>query len=217
MVEVKICGLKEPGRVEDACRLGADYVGFVFFPPSRRSVQPHEAARLARHVADGVRTVGLFVNPDDRLLDQVLSAVPLDIVQLHGEESPERVAEIGLRYEVRTMKALPIAVPDDLARLHAYEETADQLLFDAKPVPGAVLPGGNGVAFDWHVLDGVRPARPWLLAGGLHAGNVARALELTGAPGIDVSSGVEIEPGVKDPAKLAALIAAAKSFRRIAA
>lgn len=214
MTRVKICGLKEAERIEQACALGADYVGFVFFPPSRRYVTPEQAAVLAGHVSGDVETVGLFVNPDDHLIETTLLSVPLDIIQLHGEESPKRVAEIGLRFGVRTLKALPVAVQEDLDVLPAYLDAADMILFDAKPVPGAALPGGNGLPFDWQLLDHLKIDRPWLLAGGLTVDNLTTALTATGAPGLDVSSGVETSPGVKDPAKLAAFIAKAKSFGR---
>jgi phosphoribosylanthranilate isomerase len=212
MVMVKICGLTEPELVEQACEAGADMVGFVFFPPSRRAVTPEQAAVLARKVSRAIETVGLFVNPDDRLIETTLLSVPLDVIQLHGKEKPERVAEIGLRFGVRTMKALPVAVRDDLRELDAYLDAADMILFDAKPVPGAVLPGGNGMAFDWQLLSGLKIDRPWLLAGGLTGDNLVAALTTSGAPGVDVSSGVEKMPGVKDPAKMADFIARAKGF-----
>ncbi|WP_027135735.1 phosphoribosylanthranilate isomerase [Geminicoccus roseus] len=214
MTLVKICGLTEPARIEQACAAGADYVGFVFFPASRRYVTPEQAGVLAGHVSGTVESVGLFVNPDDRIIETTLLSVPLDVIQLHGEESPERVAEIGLRFGVRTLKALPVAVPEDLQAVAAYADTADMILFDAKPVPGAVLPGGNGLPFDWRLLEQVEIDCPWLLAGGLTVDNLSTALAVTGAPGVDVSSGVETSPGVKDPAKLAAFIAMAKSFGR---
>jgi len=169
---------------------------------------------LADHVTGAVETVGLFVNPDDRAIETALMSVSLDVIQLHGEEKPERVREIGLRYGVRTLKALPVAVAADLDVLPSYLDAADMILFDAKPVPGALLPGGNGLPFDWRLLENLRIDRPWLLAGGLTVDNLTTALAATGAPGIDVSSGVEMSPGVKDPAKLAAFIAKAKSFGR---
>jgi phosphoribosylanthranilate isomerase len=214
MTLVKICGLKEPERIAQACAAGADYVGFVFFPPSRRYVTPEQAADLTRQVTGTAETVGLFVNPDDHLIETTLASVPLDVIQLHGEEKPARVREIGLRFGVRTLKALPVAVREDLDVLPAYLDAADMILFDAKPVPGAALPGGNGLAFDWRLLEDLAIDRPWLLAGGLTVENVTTALAATGAPGVDVSSGVETSPGVKDPAKLAAFVAAAKSFGR---
>ncbi|WP_191060826.1 phosphoribosylanthranilate isomerase [Geminicoccus harenae] len=214
MTLVKICGLKEPARIVQACGAGADFVGFVFFPPSRRNVTPHEAGELARHVTGETRTVGLFVNPDDHLLETALMSVALDVIQLHGEEKPERVAEIGLRFGVETLKALPVATPEDLAVLPAYRDAADMLLFDTKPLPGAAQPGGNGLAFDWRLLQGLEVGKPWLLAGGLSPDNVEAALAMTGATGVDVSSGVEISPGVKDPARLADFIAKAKGFGR---
>ena len=215
MTLVKICGLTEPDRVEQACAGGADYVGFVFFPPSRRYVTPGQAASLAEHVAGPTETVGLFVDPDDRTIETTLLSVPLDVIQLHGEETPKRVAEIGLRFGVKTLKALPVAVAQDLAVVPAFAQAADMILFDAKPVPGAVIPGGNGLPFDWRLLQGLRVDRPWLLAGGLTVDNLAAALQATAAPGVDVSSGVERSPGIKDKNKLAAFLAAARDVERI--
>jgi phosphoribosylanthranilate isomerase len=205
---VKICGLTEPARVEQAGRLGAAFVGFVFYPPSPRCVDPARAAELAAAAPAGVETVGLVVDADDRELEALLQAVPLDALQLHGHETPERVAAIGLRFGCRVIKALRVEIPEDLAGLPDQAAAADMVLFDAKPPRDAAYPGGHGLPFDWRVLDGVALDRPWLLAGGLHAGNVAEAVALTKAPVVDVSSGVESRPGVKDPAKLEAFFAA---------
>ena len=207
-VRVKICGLTEPERVEQAGRLGAAFVGFVCYPPSPRYVDPARAADLVTAVPDGVATVGLVVDAHDRELDALLQAVPLDLLQLHGYETPERVREIGLRFGCRVIKALRVETTEDLAGLDEHADAADMILFDAKPPRDAAWPGGHGLPFDWRVLDGVTVAVPWLLAGGLHAGNVADAVALTRAPMVDVSSGVESRPGVKDPAKLEAFFAA---------
>lgn len=205
---VKICGLSRPEDVAAAVGAGAGYLGFVFFPRSPRAVTPAEAAALAAAVPPGGARVGLFVDPDDTLLDTTLASAPLDIIQLHGRETPARVSEIRTRTGLPVMKAVGIAAPEDLAALWDHGLVADLLLVDAKPVPGAVLPGGNGLAFDWRLLAGRRLLKPWFLAGGLTAANVAEAIRLTGAPGVDVSSGVESAPGVKDAALIAAFVAA---------
>ncbi len=209
MAQVKICGLRRPEHVEAAADAGARYVGLVFFPKSPRAVSVHEAALLAPHVPVGVATVGLFVDPDDALLDEVLARVPLDIIQLHGGESPDRVARVKALTGLPVMKSVGLSGPADLPALTDYGLVADMLLVDAKPPRGADLPGGNGLAFDWRLLVGRKWLRPWMLAGGLTAQNVAEAIRLTGAPAVDVSSGVEIEPGVKDEGLIRAFVAAA--------
>ena len=195
--------------MEAAADAGARYVGLVFFPKSPRAVSVDEAARLASHVPVGVATVGLFVDPDDDLLDEVLGKVPLDIIQLHGSESPDRVARIKSLTGLPVMKAVGLSDPSDLPALTDYGLVADMLLVDAKPPRDADLPGGNGLSFDWRLLVGRKWLRPWMLAGGLTAQNVAEAVRLTGAPAVDVSSGVESEPGVKDEALIRAFISAA--------
>ena len=192
-----------------AAQAGARYAGFVFFPKSPRAVTIAEAAALTRAAPEGVARVGLFVDPDDALLDAVLASVPLDILQLHGSESPARLAEIRARHGLPLMKAVGLSGPEDFDALWTYGLAADLLLIDAKPAPDAVLPGGNGLAFDWRLLVGRRILKPWLLAGGLTPENVAEAIRLTGAPGVDVSSGVESAPGIKDPALIRAFCAAA--------
>lgn len=207
---VKVCGLTDPAAVDAAARGGARAVGFVVFPPSPR-FRPVEAfAALAARVPAGVERVGVFVDPDDALLDATLAEVGLDVIQLHGGETPERVAAVRRRHGRPVMKALRVADAADLAPLDAYAAVADRLLFDAKPptTPDA-LPGGNGLAFDWRLLVGLRLDRPWLLSGGLDAGNLAEAARLTGAVAVDVSSGVEARPGVKDLAKIEAFLRAA--------
>lgn len=205
---VKICGLSRPADVEAALAAGAGYLGFVFFPRSPRAVTPARAAALAGEVPVGRARVGLFVDPDDAMLDAVLSEVPLDILQLHGRESPARVAEVRARTGLPVMKAVGVAAPEDMAALWDHGLVADLLLVDAKPAPGAALPGGNGLAFDWRLLVGRRLLKPWFLAGGLNPGNVAEAVRLTGAPGVDVSSGVESAPGIKDAALIRAFCGA---------
>ncbi len=208
-IRVKICGLREAAHVDTAARAGAAYVGFVFFPKSPRNVSLPEAAHLAAGVPPGIAKVALTVDADDAALDALLSAVPLDMLQLHGHESPERVAEVRARYGLPVMKAVGVAGEEDLPALDAYGRVADQLLVDAKPSPGADLPGGNGLAFDWRLIAGRRWPVPWMLAGGLTADNVTEAVRLTGARQVDVSSGVESAPGVKDPARIADFLTAA--------
>ncbi len=198
MTQVKICGLREREHVRTAVEAGAHYLGFVFFAGSPRAVTPDQAAALADVVPPGIARVGLFVNPDDATLDQVLSTAPLDMIQLHGTEQPGRVSAIRARTGLPVMKAVGVSGPEDLSALTDYGLVADLLLVDAKPPKGAVLPGGNGLAFDWHLLSARRWLRPWFLAGGLTPQNVAEAIRLTRAPAVDVSSGVEAAPGIKD-------------------
>lgn len=210
MTLVKICGVNDAAGFDAAAAAGADFVGFVFYPPSPRAVTPAAAAGLSGRVAGGPQRVGLFVDPEDALLEAVLAAVPLDLIQLHGEETPARAAEVRARFGLPVMKALGVAEPADLALLAEYAPAVDRFLLDAKPPPGASLPGGNAAAFDWRLVAGQPIPRPWLLAGGLTPETVGEALRRTGAPGVDVSSGVERARGVKDPGKVAAFVAAAK-------
>ena len=210
---VKICGIRDAAALDAARQAGADMVGFVFFPPSPRAVTANEAGMLARSYRDGPRRVGLFVDPDDAMLAATLAEVPLDILQLQGHETPARAGDIRARFGKPVMKALGIASKADLARLPDYADQVDYFLLDARPPPGSALPGGNALAFDWALMKGEKPPRPWLLAGGLTPANVVQAITTSGAPGVDVSSGVERTRGVKDPAAIAAFIAAAKSGR----
>jgi phosphoribosylanthranilate isomerase len=208
---VKICGLREAAHVEAAVRAGAAYLGFVFFPKSPRNVTLAEAAGLATTVPPGVAKVALTVDADDAMLDALLAAVPIDMLQLHGHESPDRVGEVRARFGLPVMKAVGIAGEEDLPALDAFGRVADQLLVDAKPPKDVDLPGGNGLAFDWRLIAGRRWPVPWMLAGGLTADNVAEAIRLTGARQVDVSSGVESTPAVKDPARIAEFLAAARA------
>ncbi|MGR3362964.1 MAG: phosphoribosylanthranilate isomerase [Maritimibacter harenae] len=207
-IRVKICGLTSADAVTAAVEAGARYVGFVFFPKSPRNIAPELAAELATQVPPGVVKVALVVNPDDALLDEITARVPLDMLQLHGAETPERVAEIRARYGLPVMKAVGIADAADLATLDDYVGVADQILVDAKPPKEAELPGGNGLAFDWRLLQGRHWSVPWMLAGGLTPQNVALAAKLTGARQVDVSSGVESAPGEKDARLVRDFIAA---------
>ncbi|KCV81979.1 N-(5'-phosphoribosyl)anthranilate isomerase [Actibacterium atlanticum] len=208
---VKICGLTQPDHVAAAAQAGAAYVGFVFFPKSPRNVSVAQAAALALEVPVGVAKVALVVNADDTLLDQITDKVPLDMLQLHGAETPQRVQEIRSRYGLPVMKAVGVADAEDLPALAEYSYVADQILVDAKPPRNADLPGGNGLSFDWRLLEGRRWAVPWMLAGGLTPENVATAVQMTGAKQVDVSSGVESAPGVKDADKIRAFIKAAQT------
>ena len=212
-VSVKICGLTEAAGLSAAVEAGARYVGFVFFPKSPRNVAPEQAAALAAEVPAGIARTGLFVNPDNDALNTVLESVPLDLIQLHGAETPDRVAQVRALTGLPVMKAVGAAEPADLNQLWDYGLVADMLLIDAKPPKDAELPGGNGLAFDWRLLVGRKWLRPWMLAGGLTPENVAQAVRLTGARQVDVSSGVESAPGVKDPAKIAAFVQAAQGVK----
>ena len=205
---VKICGLRDAAMLDAAVQAGAAYVGLVFFEKSPRNVKLAQAAALAAMVPAGVAKVALVVDADDAQLDALLAQVPVDILQLHGAETPARVTAVKARYGLPVMKAVGVAGPDDLAALDAYAQVADQLLVDAKPPKGADLPGGNGLAFDWRLIAGRRWPVPWMLAGGLTPANVVQAVALTGAGQVDVSSGVESAPGVKDAALIAAFCAA---------
>jgi len=209
-VRVKICGLRSPEAVAAAVGAGAAYLGFVFFPKSPRHVTLAEAAALAVEVPPGVAKVALVVDADDAALDALTATVPVDMIQLHGREDPARVREVRARWGLPVMKAVGIAGAGDLAKIDLYAGVADQLLIDAKPPEGADLPGGNGLAFDWRLLAGRRWPVPWMLAGGLTPGNVAEAVRLTGARQVDVSSGVESAPGVKDAGLVRAFVAAAQ-------
>jgi phosphoribosylanthranilate isomerase len=202
-IEVKVCGLTRPEAVAAAAEGGARFFGFVFYPPSPRSLDLPEAARLAALVPDGGIRVGVLVDPSDADLASLLRQVPLGYLQLHGSESPERVAAIRQGTGLGVMKALRIADREDLAVVPAYAQVSDMLLFDAKPPsePGR-LPGGNGLAFDWRLLQGLDLDLPWLLSGGLSAENLAVAVQLCRARAVDVSSGVERAPGLKDPARI---------------
>ena len=207
---VKICGLTTPEHVTAAVEAGATYVGFVFFPPSPRCVSPENAAELAALVPAGVCKVALTVNATDTDLEDILRAAPIDMLQLHGSETPERVEQVKSRFGLPVMKAVGVADATDLPKIDTYNRAADQLLIDAKPPKNATLPGGNGLTFDWRLIAGRRWPIPWMLAGGLTPDNVAQAKRLTGATQLDVSSGVESAPGVKDPALVRAFIQAAQ-------
>lgn len=210
-VLVKICGLKSFDAIDAAIEAGADMIGFVFFPSSPRHVQYTDARNLAKHVDGRATKVALTVDADDGTLKAIVEALEPDVLQLHGEEEPRRVAEIRSRYGLPVMKAIGVGSPVDIARADAYRFVADRILFDAKPPKDATRPGGNGAAFDWSILSGLQIGKPYMLSGGLSAGNVARALQITRAPGVDVSSAVEHAPGIKDPQRITQFVRAAKA------
>jgi phosphoribosylanthranilate isomerase len=211
-IKVKICGLKDELALEAALAGGADYVGFVFFAPSPRSVALDVAGPLAaRARRGGASVVGLLVDPDDDLLERVIKAIEPDILQLHGQETPARAAQIGRRWHRQVMKAIPVAGLGDAEAALRYAGAADLILFDAKAPAAATRPGGNGAAFAWGLLAGVQDKVTYMLSGGLSPDNVAEAVRATGASIVDVSSGVESRPGAKDPALIARFLQVAKA------
>ena len=209
-IRVKICGLKTPADVAAVAASGAAYAGFVFFAKSPRNLTIPAARELALAAPVGLAKVALVVDADDAFLDAITEAMPLDMLQLHGHESPDRVAEVRARYGLPVMKAVGVADEGDLAAVFDYSLVADQILVDAKPPKNADLPGGNGLSFDWRLVAQRRWLRPWMLAGGLTPDNVAEAIRLTNARQVDVSSGVESAPGVKDAGRISAFVKAAQ-------
>lgn len=211
-LDVKICGVTDADAMAAARDHGAAFVGLVFYPRSPRYVAPRDAGALAAAKGDA-KAVAVTVDLPDMQLAAILDSVAIDVLQLHGGESPDRVAEIRRRFGVPVMKAVAIGEAADLERAHEHAEVADRLLFDAKPAEGdpSALPGGNARAFDWQLLAGEHWPVPWLLSGGLTAGNVGEAVRTARAPGVDVSSGVESAPGVKNPARIAAFLAACRA------
>lgn len=204
MIPVKICGLSTPDTLDAAVQGGAAFVGFVFYPPSPRAISPAQAASLAARVPPGVRSVGLFVDPDDAALDAAFDAFAPDMIQLHGRETPARVQAIRSRFTRPVIKALRVSGPEDVSGAAHYHAAADWLLFDAAPA-GATLPGGTGEAFDWSLLAGYRGPIPWMLSGGLNIDTIPLALERLAPHALDLSSGVEDRPGCKSVEKIAAL------------
>jgi phosphoribosylanthranilate isomerase len=207
---VKICGLTSPEALDAALDAGADMLGFVFFPPSPRNIAFGTARTLSARVRGRALKAALSVDAGDALLAEIIENLAPDLLQLHGRESPERVSAIRHRFGVPVMKALPIAAHGDLSRIADYETLADRLLFDARPPLAASRPGGLGRTFDWRLLRNLETAVPFMLSGGLDAGNVAEALRITCAPGVDVSSGVERAPGEKDPEMIRAFVHAVR-------
>jgi phosphoribosylanthranilate isomerase len=207
---IKICGLRTPEALDTALAAGADMVGFVFFPPSPRNVGVQAARTLGRQVQGRAKKVALSVDATNAELDLAVEALKPDLLQLHGKETPERVVAVRSRYHLPVMKALPIETRADLSSIRLYAKVADRLLFDARAPRKATRPGGLGKAFDWRLLEGIDPGVPFMLSGGLDAGNVGEALRITRAPAVDVSSGVERAPGDKDPEKIRAFVRAAR-------
>jgi phosphoribosylanthranilate isomerase len=213
-IAAKICGLSSEAAVEAAVAGGAAYVGFVFYKPSPRSVDPARARELCAAVPSAVKRVGMFVDAEDAAIAAALDAAPLDILQFHGGETPERVADAKRRFGRKVMKAIAVAGPEDVAAASHYEGAADMLLFDAKPPRRAgALPGGNGLVFDWQLIAGRDWLLPWMLSGGLTAALLPEAVRISGAAAVDVSSGVESSPGRKDVDKIRAFLAAAGAIR----
>jgi phosphoribosylanthranilate isomerase len=215
-VRVKICGIKDEVALYAAVESRADLVGFVFYPPSPRYVALDAAAPLAEYVRGMAASVALLVDPDDALIDEIAAAVNPDMFQLHGSETPDRVREVRARTGKPVMKAIKIATTTDAEAALAYRDAADLILFDTKPAAGAMLPGGNGVPFDWRLLETVKQQVPFALSGGLTPENVAEAIRVTGARIVDVSSGVETRPGEKSPELIRRFLQAAKAAKQAA-
>jgi len=212
-VKTKICGLSTEEAVAAASAGGAAFLGFVFYPPSPRAITARRAAHLCVGVPSGIARVGLFVDGDDRVIEAALAEAPIDMLQFHGSETPDRVAAAKLRFGRPVMKAVAVAGPEDVGRAARYQDVADFLLFDAKPPRRTdVLPGGNGLAFDWELIAGRSWRVPWMLSGGLTAESLPDAVRISGAAAVDVSSGVESRPGVKDLEKIRAFLAAARAL-----
>lgn len=209
-LDIKICGLKSEEAIAAALDGGANHVGFIFFARSPRNVTPHEAGRLREAARGRAKAVAVTVDADDADLEAIVAAMRPDMLQLHGRETPQRVAEVKARFGLPVMKALPIRSADDLGQAAAYAGVADRLLLDAKAPAGAELPGGNGVAFDWSLLSDFAGARDIMLSGGVNAGNVADAMRIARPGGLDVSSGVESAPGVKATTLIAAFLRAVR-------
>ncbi|TPL49374.1 phosphoribosylanthranilate isomerase [Mesorhizobium sp. B2-4-2] len=212
-LDVKICGLKTDQAMAAALVGGASHVGFIFFAKSPRYIEPAAAGRLREAARGKALAVAVTVDANDSFLDDIVDSMRPDTLQLHGSETPERVAELKARYDLPVMKALPLSEAADLERIKPFVGVADRFLFDAKPPKGSELPGGNGVAFDWRVLTGLDAGLDYMLSGGLNAANIGDALRLASPPGIDVSSGVESAPGIKDPALIEQFFRAVKAAR----
>ncbi len=213
-VQAKICGLNDSASVKTAIESGADLIGMVFFPPSPRSISGEAAKQLAEPIPSSIKKVGLFVDPSDEYLLEITSHVDLDLVQLHGDESPSRVAEIKTITGLPIMKAIKVEGLKDIEAAHAYNDVVDMLLFDAKAPKDMknALPGGNGLKFDWTILQSLRFSVDWMLAGGLNKDNVSDAVLISGAKAVDTSSGVEFEPGRKDPAAISEFLRIVKAL-----
>ncbi len=205
-IKVKICGINSRAAMEAAINHRAAYIGLVFYPKSPRSLDIMAAAALSSIIPRHINIVGLFVNPDDDLISNVLEAIPLDMIQLHGDETAKRCMQIKTRTDRKIIKAIGIEQKSDLLQISPYEEICDMLLFDAKPPQNAKLPGGNAIAFDWQILNDQQYSKPWMLAGGLNIDNIENAIKITNAKNIDISSGVEISAGQKSPKKITSFL-----------
>jgi phosphoribosylanthranilate isomerase len=210
MIQTKICGLKTAEAVAAALDGGAAFIGFIFFEASPRNIAPEDAARLAPPARGRARVTAVTVDPDDALLDRLMASLKPDLIQLHGRETPARAAAVAQRTGAEVIKVLPVSDASDVSAASAFEGVAAHLMFETRPPKGAAAPGGHGVAFDGSILQGRRFSRPWFLAGGLDPWNVADAVRASGAPMVDVSSGVERGPGVKDPALISAFLEAVR-------
>ena len=213
-LDIKICGLKTRETVAAALDAGASHIGFIFFAKSPRNIEPVEAGRLRALARGKAKAVAVTVDASDLFLDEIVAVMKPDILQLHGNETPERVAAIKARYGLPVMKALSVSTEADLERIKPFVGIADRFLFDAKPPKGSELPGGNGVSFDWRLLTGLDAGVDYMLSGGLNAANIGDALRLANPPGIDISSGVESEPGVKEPALIEQFFRAVSAARK---
>jgi len=211
-IDVKICGLTTAEAVETAAKHGASHAGFVFFDPSPRNVRPRDISAIAKAAPKGMKRVGIFVDPDESLLERAIAAGRLTVLQFHGSETPEKLKAIRARHGVDIWKAIPVSGASDLERAKRYEGVADRILFDARMPKASRLPGGMGIAFDWKLLKSYKHRMPWGLSGGLTVDNIAEAIDITGASLVDISSGVESEPGIKDVAKIAAFLDAVKQL-----
>ena len=205
-IRVKICGITNKQDMDAIIKYDAHYAGLMFFEKSPRFVETELARQLSLHAGNKIKKVAVAVNPDTRFLDEIVENVPLDFIQLHGEETPERVKEIKLKYQLPVIKAIGISEAKDLKLVSIFSEVSDQLLIDAKPPKSSILPGGNGLSFDWNLIKNIEFDCPWLLAGGLNSKNAANAIDLTGATQLDLSSGVERSPGVKDENKISSFM-----------
>ncbi|MFN4164081.1 MAG: phosphoribosylanthranilate isomerase [Ferrovibrio sp.] len=211
-VLAKICGLTDEAAVEAAVQHGADMLGFVFFPASPRNLSAEQAEALLHNVPSGIDRVGVFVDPETDFLDRILAKARLDLLQLHGDETPERCRAISIYFGLPIIKAIKVSSKADLKAAKAYEDAVDWLMFDAAPPKDATRPGGNAASFDWSIMQGAKFNRPWLLSGGLTPENLSLAVRQSGASAVDVSSGVESAPGKKDPAKIRAFLDAARAL-----
>ena len=205
-IRVKICGITNKQDMDAIIKYDAHYAGLMFFEKSPRFVETELARQLSLHAGNKIKKVAVAVNPDTRFLDEIVEHVPLDFIQLHGEEPPERVKEIKLKYQLPVIKAIGISEAKDLKLVSIFSKVSDQLLIDAKPPKSSILPGGNGLSFDWNLIKNIEFDCPWLLAGGLNSKNAANAIDLTGATQLDLSSGVEKSPGVKDDNKISSFM-----------